>query len=344
LDGNDQQRRQAFAWFSRANPEHPRRAEATQRFDALFDEYLGKAGSDEFFDCYLKWASKDNVPNVLRLADHNNAGIRHGAMRLLAKFKEPRAAEPIAARLEKGPDRQVATDVLIDMGTVAEPAVLKYYHHPDAATRSAAQKVIQAYNTSADVLLTQCIADIDSADAKRRGIAVQTLVKTPVDPRRRADVATALNKTLDGNVNFFFNKDLGKALEAWGTDVNTPSLVRMADANGKTNKEAIRILGKIREPEATKALAGFLKNNVAANDVRNALKDIGSPAEPAVLAAMADVKDTNAARNFARLLADIGTKERSVPALKGLGERFPQDAILRKLIATAEQSINARST
>ena len=349
LAGPDDEARPALAWLNETSAEHPRRAEVAKRLEGMVDGFIDRpVGHDDFFAAFFKWAGKDNAPALLRLVDleRNSPSVnrnRHSAMRLLGKLKEPSAVTPIAARLEKNADRQAAVDALIDMGSRAEAAVLKFYHHPDNNTRAAAQKIAQAYNTGTDALIKQCLSDFESSDGKRRGFAMQSLIRTPADPKHKSQVALALNKGLDSNTNFFFNKDLPKVLEVWGTDANVPNLLLVLEGNKAGSREAIRVMGKIREPEAIKAVAGLLRNSGVGNEVRNALKDIGGMAEPAVLEVLADAKDSVTRNNSVRSLGDIGTVKASMPVLKALGEQFPKDAPLRKQIQQAEKAINARA-
>ena len=167
------------------------------------------------------------------------------------------------------------------------------------------------------------------------------LANSPVDAKRRAEVARGLNKDLD-KANLFFDKDLVKALETWGTSDNVPGLSQHLEKNGPGNREAVRILGKIRDANAIKAIAKAMNNFAIAGEARNVLKEVGSMAEPAVIEVMAGTNDNRARQDCIRLLGEIGTRNVSGPALQFLAGRFPQDRFLLTTIQQAQAAILAR--
>ena len=187
LKGPAQQRGPALAWLNQANPNHARRDEVVRLLDGMVEEQMKSPfGNDNLFNPYFKWATKDSVPSLLRLVDHSSGAhwykkYRHEAMKLLAKFKDARGAEPVAKRLASPFERNNAADILIEMGPIAESAVLKYFNHPDHNIRNSARKILQAYNTRNEVLFGICLADLDGTDANRHVGALQWLAKSQVD-------------------------------------------------------------------------------------------------------------------------------------------------------------------
>jgi hypothetical protein len=345
LRGPAQERGQALNWLNNANVNHPRRADVAKQLDGMVDEALRQPFGDEpFFTAYFKWATKESTPVLIRIVDnapqgYHGARNRHGAMKVLAANKEARAVDVIVKRLSDHGDRQAATDALIGIGAAAEPAVLKWFNHQDHFTRDAARRILQANKTGLETLVTQCIADLDTGDANRQREALQWLMKNPVEPKRKTEISKVLNKMLDAD-NALGNRDLVGALEAWGTSENTAAVVKQLDKTPFHKREAIRILGKIGDVKTAGAIARHLRFGFT--EPRVALKEMGSAAEPAVIEVLNTTTDTFSRMECVNCLGDIGTLKLSVPALRAMEARLPQDFGFRHHSAMAVKQILAR--
>src|SRR5262249_41417693 len=127
----------AFDWLLAANVDHPRRGEVAKQMESLVNDEWQRPFR-RFHDAYYRWATKDNLPTLLKLAastDIFQKDHRHKSMAILAQFKEPRAADSMAARLADHWDSDAANKALTDMGPIAESAVLKYMNDKDARAR-----------------------------------------------------------------------------------------------------------------------------------------------------------------------------------------------------------------
>jgi hypothetical protein len=347
LRGPAPQRGQALAWLNQANPNNVRRGDVAKLLDSMMDEQLTlPLGNDSFFNPYFRWATKDCVPSLIRVVDHQSTAVwhnryRHEAMKLLAQFKDARGAEPIAKRLSGIFDGQSPYEALIEMGPVAESAVLRYFNDPDGRKREAARRILQAYKTRNEVLLNACLTDLDGPDANRRGGALQWFAKSPVDAKRQPEVARAINKCLD-HPDCLRNGDLVATLQNWATTENVPKLAQILDQSRFGNAVAIRILGKLRDPEGIKAVARSMGNFFNQQEARNALKECGSTAEPAVIEAMNATSDGRARMEYVRLLGEIGTRKLGGAALQQLASRFQQDRFLNQVIQQSLKAINDR--
>ena len=157
------QRGPAFNWLQNANLNHPRREEIAKQLEVMVDENRqGPFGNQNFFNVYFRWATMENVPSLIRLVEVDQFQHRRRAMQALAKLKDPRGVEPLAKRLENFFDRQAAAEALTEIGPIAESAVLKYFNHPDRGLRDLVRRMIQGYDTKPDVLLGQCLIDLDA--------------------------------------------------------------------------------------------------------------------------------------------------------------------------------------
>jgi hypothetical protein len=341
LRGPKQQRGPALQWLNEADLNHPRRAEIAKQLDTLVDENRQNPfGNADFFNAYFKWATRDNVPTLIRLVD-NDQQRRKQAMQTLGKLKDERAVEPLLKQLANIFDRQTAAEALTELGPVAEPGVVKFFNHADAQTRDLARRVLERYGTKSDRILTQCLADLGSLDANCRAGALQWLAKSPVDPQRKVEVSKALNLRMD-ELNGIRSRDLIAALETWATSENIPELSKLLTTTQLGSRDAIRILSKIQDPEATKAIARGMANFFNLQEARKVLKDMGEAAEPAVIEAMAMCNDVRALRDYVGLLGEIGTRKLSLPALTALSMRVRQDFILNTQMQQAAKAIQAR--
>jgi HEAT repeat protein len=453
LQGPDENRNPAFSWLERADPNHPRRNQVAKLLEGMVAEQTQGPlpRHNAFFPAYFRWLTKDNLPSLIRLTDSAaNAPWdnerRQKAMLAIAKMKDAAGAEAIASRLPNFFDRLNAAEALKELGPTGQNAVLKYFNHSDGAVRDMARRLIQGYNTRADVIVDQCLKDLDSIEQGRRNAALQWFSLNPAEPTRRTSVALALNKLLDDanlrnheflktleiwgtkenqpklltyfnhpdgglrdpvrkllqaqntlpavligqcitdlealdnrrrdaavqwfaqnpvdeksrpevakafnkaieNEGSFNNRDLGPALEKWGTSENVPKLAMILDQAKFGRGDIVKVLGKIRDANALKALAKRLGHFFDRGDVQKTLKECGAVAEPAVIEMMNTTADKDTRTECARMLGEIGTKNQSVPALQALWARyqklpaFQQDRNFMTVAVASVNAINAR--
>ncbi|HZZ81907.1 MAG TPA: hypothetical protein VFE62_25635 [Gemmataceae bacterium] len=347
LKGPKNERGSAYKWLRNANPEVPRRSEVAVLLDPIVPEEQANpfAFAGDFFPAYFKWATKDNVASLKRMAENtafnpSDNGRRQEAMLALGRLKEPSAVDNIVSKLDNAFDGDAANRALTAMGTVAEPAVLKLYNHPNGGARDRARNLLKAYGTPPDKILTQCIADLGSDDGNRRGGAVQYLANATVDQKRRPEVAKALNKSI-ANVNFFFEKDFAKLIETWGTSENVPPLIQRLE-RPQGDRDAIRILGKLKDVNGTKAIARAMGNFFMEGECKAALKEYGPNAEPFVVEAMFMAKDNRARGPYVRYLGENGTLRIGGVALNQLAFQNQQDRGFQLQLQQAFKQIQAR--
>ncbi len=346
LRGPEQERGRAYTWLKAANPEHPRRAEVATILESYVNSYIAAPptfGNDGMFDSFFRWATKNNVPALVNVVGKIRSTAwderyRQDAMKTLGKLKDAHGAEVVAARLGNFFQGETANTALIEMGPAAEPAVLKYINARDGRDR--ARNLLKTYNTKPDAILTQCITDLDSGDNDRRNNAVQWFASTPVDAKRRSEVARALNKGIP-NANFFFQRDMVKVLETWGTAENVPPLVQRLQANKTGNDDVIRVLGKLRDPNGVRAIVQSMSNNFNQGAAKAALKEIGPAAEPLVVEAMIMTNDNNVRRMYVNTLGESGTMQCIQPLVQ-IAVRFQQDKSFVNDVQRAVKSIQGR--
>lgn len=120
------------------------------------------------------WGSKDNTPVAVRALDCNNSLIRMEAIRTLGKFKDDRAAEPLAKRLAVFQDRMLASQALQQLGSAAEKFVQPFVRDQDLFARAEACKILGVIGTRASVdMLTEASQDTNGLvrQAARQALA-----------------------------------------------------------------------------------------------------------------------------------------------------------------------------
>jgi HEAT repeat protein len=102
------------------------------------------------------WGTKDNAPALIDLLkEENNRDGRREAIQTLAKLKDERAAEAIAAILPSAFERGDAAKALKDIGPAAEKAVFPYLSHQEKIVRLEAVRILQAIGTRLSVIPLQ---------------------------------------------------------------------------------------------------------------------------------------------------------------------------------------------
>lgn len=102
------------------------------------------------------WGDEENVPGLIKALMKKPANQK--AAGALAKIKDVRAIEPIAAALEDFATSSDAVEALPTFGVAAEDAVLKRLNHPDWRVRSRTCKVLAEIGTRKSVAALQDLA------------------------------------------------------------------------------------------------------------------------------------------------------------------------------------------
>ncbi len=103
-------------------------------------------------------ASPDDSDFLLELLASTDDSARQFATELLVRFKDARAAKPIAVLLSDSHKSYPAGKALISLGSAAEPAVIPYLRHEDPFTRKRAAEVLTEIGTSASLATLQTAA------------------------------------------------------------------------------------------------------------------------------------------------------------------------------------------
>jgi HEAT repeat protein len=272
------------------------------------------------------WATRDQVPPLIDLLNNDDAGSneqRQIAIQTLGRLKDERAAGPLAQRLTNFFDREHAAKALQEMGPTAEVSVLKFYHHPDEATRSSARKILQSYHTRDDVILNQSVQDLKGPEPEHRKTVAVWLCQIPVNEPRRKEVVDALQPLLtDGTPEVRLNGL--KALAIWGTSENVPVIIRAVDDDSnEVRQTAIQTLVRLKDPRGAEAIAGRLTNFFDRDLANRALQDMG-PAAEKVVVRFYHHKDQDVRERARRLLQEYNTAPSVILAQTAASLKTPE--------------------
>jgi HEAT repeat protein len=247
---------------------------------------------------------------------------------------------PVAQRLTSPVDRQQAGRSLQAMGPMAEREVAKYLDNPDRAVREEAVRVLKGLGSKENVELSLALADLKSADAKRRQDAARRLEKMPVDNERRKEVAQALEALLEDTAPGGGPDLAAKALVVWATKDNVPALIKALDhQSAGVRHPALEALGKLKDERSVEPVARRLTQGADRTQAVKALQALGPPAEKEALKYL-QAQDKAVRIAACHVLQEVGTKA-SVPALQATAQqatKLKQKDVLEAALLAAQAS------
>jgi HEAT repeat protein len=313
LNKRDQNRtRVAADWLAGQPADEARKAEVSKALDPLLTD-RDSSVREPAVRALKVWATAENVPSLcqyLSLSDQVlfvwGGDERRTAIEVLARFKDPRSARPLADRLANPTDRAAAGDALVALGQAAVPEVNRLLDHPDQVTREEARRVLKDINPADDVDLRLALLDVKSRDDFRRRAGAEALCRIPPDAATRADGAHALEVLLRDS-DALTRDNAARALVTWAGKENVPALVRAVnDESPRTRLAAMEALAPFKDPRAAAALAARLETEPA--EAGAALEAMGPVAEKEVLRFYFDGNRASGVE-ARRLLHAYGTKD-----------------------------------
>jgi HEAT repeat protein len=143
-------RRSAMDDLAKAKLTPERQAAASRALRPLVTDGE-RAVSDGARNAMKALASPADADFMLGLLGSTDDATRQFATDLLVKFKDARAAKPIAVLLSDSMKTYPAGKALVALGSAAEPAVIPYLGHDDPNTRKRAAEVLAEIGTSASL-------------------------------------------------------------------------------------------------------------------------------------------------------------------------------------------------
>jgi HEAT repeat protein len=308
-------RRQVSAdWLANRAPDPTRQKEVAQALEPLLEDAQTR---DQAARALARWATKDNVPALTKALEFEGGNAWRPLIEALARLKDERAAAVLAAQLAVFPRGDDASRALQAIGPAAAKEVVKYVHHPkDFGARQKASQLLKRFNVKDDVLITQCVADLASADAETKRLAAEDLAKVQASAGQRDEVARALDPLVT-DTDFRTRNAAVTALGTWAIKDNALSLAKALDDGGVRDK-ALAILVSLKPVDNEQALA-LVAQHLQKPDRRRfsvALVQMGKPAvvEKLAVAVLTNpANDTFTRQEAVEMLALVGSKASLLP-------------------------------
>jgi HEAT repeat protein len=162
-------------------PVEARRGEVVEALKKVAATPGGFAGRAEAIRALARWGTKDDVPFLLGLIDHNDQAVREAVIVTLGQWKDARAADALAQRLVNGQDRPWASQALKDIGPSAEKPVIDMLRHADAGVRVEACRVLRVIAGKAgQAALVEAAEDPDDVVVQAAREALPPALRPPV--------------------------------------------------------------------------------------------------------------------------------------------------------------------
>jgi hypothetical protein len=154
--------------------------------------------------------------------------------------------------------------------------------------------------------------DLKAPRSRRCRDALDRLKRSPPDPARRGEVASAIEPVLKVDDGFQQIAAI-EALGLWGDKQNTPAILPVLRSdNVFVVSAALRAIATLKDPTAAEEVAGFLAIEQYRREAGQTLIELGQPAESAVVKYVNHPNPATRQRAL-EVLAVIGTKAASEP-------------------------------
>jgi HEAT repeat protein len=316
LRGNQYQQLVAIAALARAEAFPPRWAEIARELEKLLNGNDRLVALESTKALYV-WATKDQVPSLLKALDDPNTFVRRGAIEALGPLQDKRAVAPVAAFLPKFGEREVAGRSLIRMGPMVEDEVRKYLGNADTGARQEAARVLrQIGKTARDDAFAAALGSLKEDKVFGRLKGLKWFASADPDHPLRAEAAREIARLLqEGGVSE--KREAAQALAKWATRDEVPALIEIIREKSLalgTRPAAMKALARLRDERATAALAEMLASPFESKEAGKALVAIGPLVEGEVLPYLEHDRYT-AKTAACQVLKEVGTRK-SLPALE----------------------------
>jgi HEAT repeat protein len=307
LSSPDFWRRQRGAEFlAKAPPDEAHRAEVSRALKATMADN-NFAVRDAGIKAFAKWATRDDVPNLIAALNNPSPDVRCAVLEKLGQLKDERAAGPVAQRLSDWSDRSHAANALQNMGAAAEKEVIRYLTHSDDQVRAEALRVLRAIGTKDAVITAQLVTELQAPLPPQRRGAAEWLAQAVPDPAQQPKVVKALEPALR-DVDVQTQRAAARALAAWATRDNLPLLIATLGHNDPEVRKAMMTgLVQLKDERGIAAIAQRLTNVQDRISAADALIKVGPAAEKEVLNYLED-PDFSTKSQARRVLQAIGRK------------------------------------
>jgi HEAT repeat protein len=321
LHGNQYQQLVSIAALARAEAFPPRQAEIARELEKLLNGNDRLVALESTKALYV-WATKDQVPSLLKALDDPNIHVRRGAIEALGPVRDQRGVAPVAAFLPKIGEREVAGRSLIRMGPMVEGEVRKYVADADTGARQEAARVLrQLGKTAKDDAFATALGSLKDDNQFSRVKGLKWFASADPDHPRQAEAAREMARRMqEGNV--FEKREAATALAKWATRDEVAALIeilREKSAGIGTRPAAMKALARLRDERAAAPLAEMLASPFESKEAVKALVAIGPLAEAEVLPYL-EHERYQAKTAACEVLKEVGTRKSLQPLEKALAK------------------------
>jgi HEAT repeat protein len=302
--GNDDAKRRAADWFSRAPLEIDKQEEVSKALNNMHTDALRKHA----LGALKVWGTKENVPIIAKIMQQE-AFVKIDCMDMLEKFKDERAIEPLISTLNEAfREGERAEELLADWWPQAEQPLVKHLHDKEGRIRERTHRILELRKTDQALLITQTLEDIKSSNRDVRRSAVDWLAKLDVKTDLQPQVAAAAHSLLTDS-----NGDIRRqALEMFGKYAQkeqADELVKLLD-DKERDKWMAGLTGLIRLGDV-RAAEPVGRRKELRGDAFRLFRETGAPAQDIVSKTLThiEVKDWGAGKDLCEILGEIGTSK-----------------------------------
>jgi S1-C subfamily serine protease/HEAT repeat protein len=300
------------------------------------------------------WGDESTIPMWITLLSDSSHSVRSNTLHQLPAYRDARLAQAIAQQCE--PDGQLrtkASQVLREMGDIAEPAVIGMLGHEHRDVRAEGMKLLETMGSEACLPAVEAVAQGDDRNlakqastlyktvSARAGKTNTTLPMAKANPERMAKWLTQLRST--------DNNDRKKAAEAMAeiAPAETPPREVVAALEALTDSDdlfarlaAIKALRLWATPESTPKLTRLLSHNDRStrNEAMKVVRERNELTEAAAIT-MLTGEHRDIRSEGMKVLEGIGT-ETCLPSIEEL--LLSEDRNEAKLAQQTIKAINNR--
>jgi HEAT repeat protein len=321
---NDASRQQAADWLAMqpANPEV--RDEVSRGLNRLIASPDGRL-RDTGLKATSTWGTAENVPALLDLlaVRTDDRFVTRPVIKLLGKLKDPRAAAPLVARLDRTWEHADLEEALVALGkAAAEPELTPHQNDPNRNVASIANRILRRLGSTAaaappagPATLDQLIEDL-KAGGTRAQTAARRLAVRPLEQARQKDVSQALEKALKDS-DPQTRIDAVRALGVWADKGGVMAVAGVVfDPNHDLRHAALHALGQLKDSRTCDAVFARWLVPEDRGAARASFEAMGPVAESAVRRGL-DNPSQSYQIEACQILKKIGTKA-SVPSLSAV--------------------------
>lgn len=302
--GNDDEKRRAAEWFSRAPLQSDKQDEVAKALNAMHTDALRKHA----LGALKVWGTKENVPMIARIMQQE-AFVKMDCLDMLERFKDERAIEPLITMLNEAfQEGERAEQILADWWPQAEQPLIKHLHDKENRIRERAQRILELKKSDQGLLIAQTLEDVKSSNREVRHSALTWLAKQEVQAELQPKIADAAKELLTDS-NGDTRRSAVTMFAKYAQKEHADELLKLLDDRDHDKWKA-GLTGLIRLGDVRVAERIGRRKELQGEAIR-LFREAGAPAQDLVAKTLTqvEVKDWGTGKQLCEVLGDIGTSK-----------------------------------